>query len=323
MFYIRHLPVAFVAGLLCSAAAYAQEPAQSGTQPAQVATPPPSPPPRKEWRPGPPVTEGGLPVTDDLAIFFHIRDEGMALMAAQKFTPHDELLRQLNAAPDHAGLNITAAPLSTTPCAGLYEACKPGVLVVAGIDRKGRISPAGGIVLTADGVAVTNYHVAEGENATLVAMTSDRRVVGVKSILAASKLYDVAIIQLDGKGFTPLPLTSGAPVGTDIFALSHPGEHFYYLSRGIIARRAMSIHTPSEQGVPMLEITADYGRGSSGCPILDAAGQVVGMVKETMSLYYTEEHGNQQNLQMVFKDCVTAEEILKVATTGDEPAEKK
>ena len=311
------LPV-LCGGLLFCPGAFAQQTVQTGTQQGQAAPPPPG---RMAWHPGPPVIEGGQPVIDDLGIFFHIRDGATALIAAQQVTPHDELLRQLNAAPDHADLKIAAAPISATPRAGLYEACKPGVLVVAGIN-KGRISPAGGIVLSADGIAVTNYHVVEQDNTTLVAMTSDQRVVAVKAVLAASKLYDIAIIQLDGKGFSPLSLTSGAAAGSDVFALTHPSAHFYYLSRGIISRRAMSGHRPNEEGVPVLEITADYGRGSSGCPILNGAGQVVGMVKDTMSVYYTEENGNQHDLQMVFKDCVTSEEILKVVSADGQAGRK-
>jgi serine protease Do len=315
----KNLPAILCAGLLFSPMAFGQEAIQTGTQQGQAAPPPSG---KIAYHPGPPVTEGGQPVTDDLEIFFHIQEEAAALITAQKVTFHDELLRQLNAAPDHVDLNIAAVPLSLTPRWGLYEACKRGVLVVAGIN-KGRVSPAGGIVLTADGIAVTNYHVVEQDNTTLVAMTSDQRVVPVKAVLAASKQYDLAIIQLDGRGFSPLPLTSGAPVGSDIYSLTHPSGHFYYLGRGIISRRAMSGHRPGEEGVPVLEITADYARGSSGCPILDAAGQVVGMVKDTMSVYYTEVNGNQRDLQMVFKDCVTSEEILKMVSAGDAQAGKK
>ena len=326
MLSFKNLLPVLCAGLLICPIAFAQEDIQTGTQPGHV-EPPPAP--GRTYHPGPPVTEGGQPVIDDLEIFFHIQDEATALIAAQKVTLRDELVRQLKAAPDHIDLKIAAAPLSATPRWGLYEACKPGVLVVAGIYKckvcgKFHPSPAGGIVLTAGGIAVTNYHVVENpENTTLVAMTSDQRVVPVKAVLAASKLYDLAIIQLDGKGFSPLQLTSGAPVGSDIFALTHAAGHFYDLSRGIISRRAMTEHTTLEDGVPILEITADYARGSSGCPILNAAGQVVGMVRYTTSVYYTEENGNQRNLQMVIKACATSEEILKMVSAVETEAGKR
>lgn len=172
----KSLPAALCAGLLFSPAAFAQQTVQTGTR---QALPMPLPG-RMAYHPRPPVAEGGQPVIDDVGIFFHIRDEAATLMMQEKATPHDELLRQLNAAPGHADLKIAAAPLSATPHPGLYQACKPGVLVVAGFN-KGRVSPSGGIILSADGIAVTNYHVVAADCATLVAMTSDQRVVAVVS----------------------------------------------------------------------------------------------------------------------------------------------
>ena len=85
----------------------------------------------------------------------------------------------------------------------------------------------------------------------------------------------------------------------------------------------MSGHSPMEEGVPLAEITADYARGSSGCPILNVAGQVVGMVRYTNSVYYTQDNGNQRDLQMVFKACATSEEILKMVSGADAQAGKK
>jgi S1-C subfamily serine protease len=62
----------------------------------------------------------------------------------------------------------------------------------------------------------------------------------------------------------------------------------------------------------MMSITADYARGSSGSPVLDDSGAVVGMVADTRSIYYTIDHGAQQNLQMVVKECVPSASILKL-----------
>ena len=59
----------------------------------------------------------------------------------------------------------------------------------------------------------------------------------------------------------------------------------------------------------MMQITADFARGSSGGPVLDARGRAVGMVASTGSVHYNNDHGEQKNLQMVFKECVTADAI--------------
>ena len=59
-----------------------------------------------------------------------------------------------------------------------------------------------------------------------------------------------------------------------------------------------------------MSVTADFARGSSGAPIFDGLGNVVGMVASTISVYYDDEDGRQKNLQMVLKNCVPARCIL-------------
>ena len=59
-----------------------------------------------------------------------------------------------------------------------------------------------------------------------------------------------------------------------------------------------------------MSVTADFAKGSSGAPILDLNGNVVGMVASTKSVYYDEENGLQKDLQMVMKNCVPAKCIL-------------
>ena len=63
---------------------------------------------------------------------------------------------------------------------------------------------------------------------------------------------------------------------------------------------------------PRMAITADYAKGSSGAPVLNSEGEVVGMVSATNSIYYTREKGQNQNLQMVVKLCIPVAAISKL-----------
>ena len=50
------------------------------------------------------------------------------------------------------------------------------------------------------------------------------------------------------------------------------------------------------------EITADYGGGASGGPILDEYGNLVGLVSSTVSIYSDQQ--NMRNFQMAYKQTV-------------------
>jgi hypothetical protein len=46
--------------------------------------------------------------------------------------------------------------------------------------------------------------------------------------------------------------------------------------------------------------------------VVNEKGQVVGMVANTESIYYTNDNGKQENLQMVIRNCVPSASILQL-----------
>ena len=55
-----------------------------------------------------------------------------------------------------------------------------------------------------------------------------------------------------------------------------------------------------------MSITADFAKGSSGCPVLDDHGTVIGIVNNTESIYYDDDGNRKQlDLQMVVKNAGT------------------
>ena len=253
-------------------------------------------------------------VIDDMRILRSLETLAQRLLDGGKTTPMAELISQLS----RTSCDVRLAKPSAGPLAPAdhYERCKKSVLVLASLfkcEKCGRnhVSPATGFVISESGAAVTNHHVVNNaKNITLVAMTADGAVYPVKSVLAASAAYDVAILQLDATGLVPLAIGPRAPVGSDVLIISHPDRRFYTLGKGIVARYGIMVR--NKQRVPMLQITADYARGSSGAPVLSTAGDVIGMASSTVSVYYDEDHGKQENFQMAFDQCVPAEQILEL-----------
>ncbi|GHC64689.1 S1 family peptidase [Roseibacillus persicicus] len=176
-------------------------------------------------------------------------------------------------------------------------------------------------VVGADGLFCTNYHVIEtlhGETAAI--STRKGEVYPVLEILLADKDHDVAIFRADITGLTPLPIAKDfAKVGADISCLSNPNQRFFYQSFGKVARYN-TMRRKDRAMVPVMSITADFAKGSSGGPIINADNQVVGMVASTRSIYYENKtETGPTKLQMVMKSCVPGFVIEDLLTTSKSP----
>ncbi|HPS02322.1 MAG TPA: serine protease [Candidatus Sumerlaeota bacterium] len=181
-------------------------------------------------------------------------------------------------------------------------------------------STASGFALSADGVVATNYHVMDREKEkgdAFAVRTWDGKVYAVTGILAANKSFDLAILKTDGKAFRPLPVAEQAPVGTPVYVISHPTNHFYVMTDGIVSHNF--IESEHQGGAPGMAITADYAGGSSGGPILNADGAVVGMVRATSPEIrdLVDFSGSKVgNIQMVWKLSIPSRCLLEVTGNG-------
>lgn len=191
------------------------------------------------------------------------------------------------------------AKLSTVIIGSAYE---------CGNCSKTHVNTASGYVIDEDGIIVTNHHVVQGYASdakgklSFRVMTASGESFPVTEILSCSPEKDLAVIKINtgGKKLTPFSLGEPARPGADVFVMSHPNGMFFFFSKGIVARNYLKQQEPnSTLGYPEMEITADYAAGSSGGPVLDSRGCVVGTVSTTSSIYYRPEQ--QKDLQMVVK----------------------
>lgn len=197
----------------------------------------------------------------------------------------------------------------------IYSAAKTGVLCLGNIYKCDKCpnwhgNIAGGFVISKDGLAVTNFHVMKNEKAgAFGALNIDGEIFSIEKVVASSEKDDLAIVKLKGENFDPLPLKSNSPVGSEVTVISHPEGRFYTVSKGIISRYYLQ-RSGKEKGSPRIAITADFAKGSSGSPVFDNTGSVIGVVASTNSIYYNKTEGIQRNLQMVVKSCIPTSSIL-------------
>lgn len=181
---------------------------------------------------------------------------------------------------------------------------------------------ASGFAVTADGVIATNHHVAAGATGEAMGvLTMDGRFFPVLEVLAADKAHDVALLRIAAKDLAFLPLRDDAPAGTPIRCYSHPANTFGCVSEGIITRY-FKMNEPERDGAVFMQTTADYARGSSGGPILDAFGNAVGMVASTSPVFTAPttpapaakdaKPTTAPSQQMIRHNCATARAILEL-----------
>lgn len=137
-----------------------------------------------------------------------------------------------------------------------------------------------GSVLDKAGHILTNYHVIEGARevqATLFdGQSYEARLVG------ADQVNDVAVIKIDAPPNILHPVTLGDSrklrVGMRVFAIGNPFGLERTLTTGIISslNRALQIHE-SRTIKSIIQIDAAINPGSSGGPLLDTHGRLIGM----------------------------------------------
>jgi len=175
-----------------------------------------------------------------------------------------------------------------------------------------------GWVLDPRGRIVTNYHVLEDKDAgELGVMTSDGEVYAVRAIMAADREGDAAVVEVDPRGIelSALSLAREATTGESVRVVGHPDGRFYSLTEGIVSRIFREPTTDEKDHRRWLTVTADYGGGSSGAPVLNTAGEVVGMVSSTATLLADTEEGKKpeaSDVQMVFRDCVSIDTMRRL-----------
>lgn len=151
---------------------------------------------------------------------------------------------------------------------------EPSVFVVRTYDRNGKgIGQGTGFFIESNGIGVSNYHVFEGGKSWKIS-TFDGRQYQVEKIIRQDKAFDYVIFQVESRQVPYLPLSSSLPrKGEDIVVLGNPRGLESTVSRGIVS----SIRNFRKQQAALIQIDAAISPGSSGSPVMNMKGEVVGI----------------------------------------------
>ena len=155
--------------------------------------------------------------------------------------------------------------------AGLAESAGSSVV---GIGQRWGVGS--GIVL-GEGRVLTNAHNVRGDQVT-VTFADGRTAEG--SVAGHDIDGDLAVVGVDTAGAAALPWAGAAPasIGTPVFALSNPGGRGLRVTFGFVSGIDRTFRGPRGRRITgSVEHTAPLLPGSSGGPVVDAAGQLLGI----------------------------------------------
>lgn len=277
-----------------------------------------------------PPAKGGAWYVDDEQVFANLMDKITELAKAGKTLSHEKLKAKFKEGP--ANVAIAKAGETAMSPEEVYKAILPSVFVIGSVIKEndewidGRYASAW--VLAADGVLVTNWHVFSDMEKDEVFGAADHlgNVYPLTDFLGGDKLADVAIFKIGASNLKPLPIaTSAADVASWVGVLSHPGDQFFMFTQGNVSRYSKG--TMEDGKVERwLNITADYATGSSGGPVVNRYGAVVGMAAMTVSVDFPEEPKSKQDpMDKMGEPAKPKEPPAKgkeADKPGDKPAEK-
>jgi S1-C subfamily serine protease len=136
---------------------------------------------------------------------------------------------------------------------------------------------AGSGIVTGDGTVLTNAHNVRGDRVT-VTFADGRDAEG--TVAGRDVDGDLAVISVDTGGAAALPWADGAAaeIGTPVFALANPGGRGLRVTSGFVSGVERTFRGPRGRRITgSLEHTAPLLPGSSGGPVVTAAGQLLGI----------------------------------------------
>jgi Trypsin-like peptidase domain len=174
---------------------------------------------------------------------------------------------------------FSQTPPPATTAADLYKKASPSVVLIEIYDAKGEVSGKGsGFLVSAEGAILTNYHVVAHTKQATVRLANEDAYDTV-DVLEVDKRKDIALIKIKGFGLPYLKLgrSQDVEVGETIYSLSNPlGVFQNTLSQGIV-----SGIRPGD-GYKYFQISAPISHGSSGGPIFNSRGEVIGIAVATL-----------------------------------------
>lgn len=129
------------------------------------------------------------------------------------------------------------------------------------------IGQGSGVILSEDGLIVTNFHVIENASSALFIFQDDSTYQDETTIVGMNPQRDIALLKINKSGLTPATISTQYNFGDTVFAVGCPCGRRNVVTTGIIDGFDMDI----------ISATASFDFGNSGGGLFDSSGRLIGI----------------------------------------------
>lgn len=199
----------------------------------------------------------------------------------------------------------------------LYSACAPAVGILKAMDSSGAERSGAAIVMTEDGALITATHLIAGTEDVTVTLGGQSYQAYIVGLDYAT---DVAVLKIDASGLPTAVFSSGedAYPGDAVAVIGIPVGDVVNIADGILSAVNPNFNYRGFS-LEALQVALPLGECASGSALVNAAGQVIGIVNMDMGALYPDRGNISLAVSMRTAKAVV-DELLKNGCVAGRPS---
>jgi serine protease Do len=193
-------------------------------------------------------------------------------------TGNSNSTNQITVSSSDISTTITKVVENVQPAVVTVEGTTPGQMTFFGYSGDSTVSGSG-IIITQDGYILTNNHVVENTQ-NLKVILSDGTELDAQ-LVSTDTFADLAVLKVNGKmpGVAVLGNSDNLKPGETVIAIGSPlGDFRNSVTVGVVSATGRSLDTGNGYEMEnLIQTDAAINNGNSGGPLVDLAGEVVGV----------------------------------------------
>lgn len=220
-----------------------------------------------------------------LAVYRGLQNQTSTVKIVPTIVVQPEATAQLAPRPSPAGtssskkIEIQTTEIQTTITQAVEKIGQAVVTVIGQVNIYGDVSSGSGVIISEDGYILTNNHVIEDTEQVSIVLANGSQLPA--TVVGADPFSDLAVLKTEGKvsAIAQLGNSDALKPGETVIAIGSPlGDFKNTVTVGVVS--AMGRSLDSGRGYlleNMIQTDAAINQGNSGGPLVNLAGQVIGL----------------------------------------------